>query len=65
MKTPNYPYHVCDRCYSLFKEERLAQYRVKGILVKHAYYCLDHIIANMDDNPNLLYEFSDTGFSDE
>lgn len=63
MKLHDYSYHVCDKCYSLFKEGRLAQYRIRGILVKYVYYCVNHIIDNINSNPSTSYEFSDVGFS--
>ena len=53
--------HICDRCYRIYGEEITAHYRVKGILVDYAYYCLNHAVENYQSNPNTVFEYSESG----
>lgn len=53
--------HICDSCYRIYGETIPAHYRVKGILVEYAYYCLNHAVENYQSNPNSQFEYSESG----
>jgi len=53
--------HICDSCYRIYGEEITAHYRVKGILVDYAYYCLPHAVEVYQSNPNSIIEYSESG----